>query len=102
MECHAMTSPLYVSPAAVQWVAANLGRIRASLASATAAAAAPTTGVGAMAADEVSAAITSLFSQYGAEYQELAAQAAAFHDQFTRTMAASAASYVSAEAANVS
>ena len=36
-----------------------------------------------MAADEVSAAIASLFSQYGGEYQAMAAQAVAFHGQFT-------------------
>src|SRR6478735_454908 len=100
MRYHAMTGPLYVSPAVLQWVAANLDSIRENLASATAAAALPTTGMVPAAADEVSAAITSLFSRFGGEYQALAAEAEAFHDQFTRSMAAGGAAYAGAEASN--
>ena len=95
-----MTSPLNVSPAVVQWVTANLDTIGASLAQSHAAAAGPTTGVVAAAQDEVSAAIASLFSQHAEEYQGLAARIAAFHDQFTSTMAGSGAAYSGSEAAN--
>ncbi|OPE44809.1 hypothetical protein BV508_31085, partial [Mycobacterium intermedium] len=95
-----MTSPLYISPAVVQWLAANLDGIAERLASATAAAAGPTTAIAAAAADEVSTAIALMFSHSAEEFQALAGQAAAFHDQFTRTLAASAASYQSTEVAN--
>ncbi|MGO8963442.1 MAG: PE family protein, partial [Mycobacterium sp.] len=50
---------MYIDPAVVQWVTANLDSIGANLASAHAAAAGPTTGVAAAAADEVSTAIAS-------------------------------------------
>ena len=95
-----MSSPFFIDPAVVQWVTANLDSIGASLASGHAAAAGPTTGVVAAAADEVSAAVAELFGGYGQQYQALAAKAAAFHQQFTSTVAASGASYASAEAAN--
>ena len=52
------------------------------------------------AADEVSTGIAQLFSAHAQDYQTLAGQAAAFHDQFVQHLTASA--YASAEAANVS
>src|ERR1700753_1800632 len=94
-----MSSPLYISPAVLEWVTANLDSIGASLASSHAAAAGPTTGLAAAAADEVSEAVASLFGQHAGGYQSLAAKAAAFHDQFTQNMAASGVSYQAAEAA---
>src|ERR1700739_4762681 len=100
MRWHAMTSPLNVNPAVLQWVTANLNSIAKSLASGHGAALGPTTGVAPAAADEVSTAIAALFGEHAEEYQGLAAKAAAFHDQFTQTMGASAATYSSAEAAN--
>ena len=45
-------------------------------------AAAPTVAVIRAAADEVSGSIAHLFSGYGQDYQALAGQAAAFHEQF--------------------
>lgn len=53
------------------------------------------------AADEVSAGVAQLFSQHAAEYQGVAGQAAAFHDEFVQRLGAGASSYASAEAANV-
>jgi hypothetical protein len=64
--------------------------------------AAPTVAVVPAAADEVSASIAHLFSQHAADYQAMAAQAAAFHEQFVQDLTAGAGSYASAEAANTS
>ncbi|WP_139802022.1 PE family protein, partial [Mycobacterium angelicum] len=64
------------------------------------AASASTTELLAAAADEVSSGIAALFSAHGRQFQALNAQAAAFHDQFIRTLAASANSYATAEATN--
>ena len=57
-----------VDPAVIQWVAARLESIGATVADA---ATGQTTGVAAAASDEVSTAIASVFSQYGEEYQAL-------------------------------
>ncbi|MCV7149307.1 PE family protein [Mycobacterium riyadhense] len=46
-----------------------------------AAAAAPTLGLAAPAADQVSAAIAAMFGTHAREFQSLSAQAAAFHEQ---------------------
>jgi hypothetical protein len=43
--------------------------------------------------DEVTQAITQLFSSYGSEYQALNAQAQAFHNQFVSTLQAGAGSF---------
>lgn len=58
-------------------------------------------------ADEVSAAISGLFGQYGSDYQALAAQSAAFHAQFVtalqnNALAATVASYEQMWAQDVS
>ncbi|OBI57813.1 hypothetical protein A5706_19450 [Mycobacterium sp. E796] len=53
------------------------------------------------AADEVSAGIAHLFSGYAQDYHALAGKAAAFQEQFVQHLTASAASYASAEAANM-
>src|SRR5207248_11557364 len=66
------------------------------------AAAVSTTAVLAAAEDEVSAAIAALFSAHGQHFQGLGAQAAAFHDQFMRTLRGAADGYTAAEAANAS
>jgi len=62
-------------------------------------AAARTTSVIPAAVDEVSTGIAQLFSQHAANYQTLAGQAAAFHDQFVQHLTAGAFSYASIEAA---
>jgi hypothetical protein len=65
-------------------------------------AAAPTAAVIPAAADEVSAGIAHLFSQYGGGFQALAGKAAAFHDQFVHSLKASASAYTGTEAASTS
>ncbi len=82
--------------------AADLATIDSSLSAAHTAAAAPTFALVPAAADEVSASIAHLFSQHAEDYQALAGQAAAFHEQFIQHLNASARSYASTEAANTS
>jgi hypothetical protein len=64
--------------------AADVTSIGSSLGQADAAAAASTTVMIAAAEDEVSAAIASLFSDYGQQYQALSARAAAFMPSLCR------------------
>src|SRR5882757_3769838 len=90
-----------VAPEMVMDAAAALRSISSTISSANAAAAAPTTGVLAAARDEVSTAITALFSQYASAYQGVSAQAAAFHAEFVQTLDSGTLAYASAEAANV-
>src|SRR4051794_14830330 len=89
-------------PDAVSVVAAELAGMGSTISSANAAAALPTTAVMAAAADEVSAAIASLFGAHAHGYQALSSQAAAFHEQFVRALTAGAGSYAAAEGANTS
>ncbi|WP_136627676.1 PE family protein, partial [Mycobacterium pseudokansasii] len=90
------------SPEVVAAAAADVVRIGSALRSANAAAATPTIAVSAPGADEVSAAVASLFSSHGQAYQSLSARMTAYHDQFVRTLRSSADAYAGAEAANVS
>ncbi|BBX96227.1 PE family protein [Mycobacterium lacus] len=91
---------LSVVPDIVGAAAGKLEGIGSALNAANAAAATPTTGLAPMAADEVSAAVTAMFATHAQAYQALSAQAAAFHDQFTRALNAGAGAYVSADIAN--
>ena len=79
--------------------AADVASIGSSINAAHSAAAAPTTAVVAAAGDEVSAAISSLFSGYGKEFQALSARAAEVHAQFVQTMNGAGGAYAAAEAA---
>ena len=88
------------APEVVTAVAGNLAGIGSTLGEATAAAAAPTTGVAAAAADEVSIALSEIFGTYGQQFQALSAQASAFHNEFVSLLNGGAAAYLSAEAAN--
>ncbi|WP_232065410.1 PE family protein [Mycobacterium shinjukuense] len=81
-------------------VAADVEEIGSTIQAASAAAGGHTTAVMQMAADEVSLAVAALFSQHGRQFQELSAQAAAFHDEFVRALKAAAGAYASSEAAN--
>jgi len=75
-------------PRALAAAAANVAGVGSALNEANVTAAGPTTGVLAAAADEVSAATATLFSSYARGYQALTKQAAAFHDEFARVLAA--------------
>ncbi|OOK79554.1 PE family protein [Mycobacterium kansasii] len=53
-------------------------------------------------ADEVSAAVASLFSGHAQVYQALSAEAARFHQQFMQALSTAGTTYARAEAANAS
>lgn len=88
------------SPGALLAAATDLAAIRSTIRAANAAAAVPTTGALAPAADEVSAGIAALFGAQAQSYQAVSAQAAAFHDRFVQLLNAGGGSYASAEIAN--
>lgn len=93
----------YVSvvPDLVTSAGGHLDAIGSALSAANAQAAVPTTGIAAMAADDVSAAVQSLFTTYAQSYQAVSAQAAAFHAQFVSLLSGGAARYLGTEIANV-
>ncbi len=93
-------SYVIATPDLLASAAADAERISTALNTATAAAAGPTTSFASMAADEVSTTIARLFSGYAQLYQGLSAQAAAFHEEFVRALAAGGAWYAETEAAN--
>ena len=82
--------------------ATDLSNIGSAMTAANAAAAARTTAVLPAAADEVSAAITSLFAGHGQVYQALSSQATAFHARFVQALSGAGAACTAAEAANAS
>jgi PE family len=81
--------------------ARELASLGSTISAANAAAAPPTTGVLAAGADEVSAAVASVFSSHARHFQALNAEAAGFHAQFRQALNAGASAYESTEAANV-
>jgi hypothetical protein len=85
------------APDALATVASNVADMGSTIKSATTAAAAHTNSLTAAAADEVSTQIAAMFSAHGLEFQQLSAQAAAFHEQFVQTLTASANAYTAAE-----
>ncbi|WP_275539808.1 PE family protein [Mycobacterium ostraviense] len=87
-------------PDVMNAAAGNLAEIGSAMSAANAAAAPPTTGLVAMAADQVSAAVTTAFATHAQDYQALGAKMAAFHDQFVRTLSNGAGAYLGAEIAN--
>jgi PE family len=93
---------VFVAPDLLASAAAGLEDIGSALKEAHAAAAAPTTGLAAAGADEVSAAVTALFAKYGAEFQALSAQASAFHQEFVQALNGGALSYAATELASAS
>ncbi|ORA82073.1 PE family protein [Mycobacterium malmoense] len=86
------------APEALVTAASDLAGIGSSLGTASAAAAAPTTGVLAAAADQVSTQVAALLSEHGVGYQQLSAGLSAFHEQFVQTLSAGANTYAAAEA----
>ncbi|OBK18245.1 PE family protein [Mycobacterium asiaticum] len=90
-----VTTPEWVTTAAEK-----LASVGSTLEQATAAAASPTTGLAAAAADEVSVAVSNMFADFGQQFQVVSARSAAFHAEFVRLMSGSAAAYVGAEIAN--
>ena len=95
-------SYVLAAPEMITSAASNLATIGSDLSAANVAAAAPTTRVLVAGTDEVSAAIASLFSSHGRQFQVLSAQAAAFHAQFMQALNSAGGAYAAAEAANAS
>lgn len=93
-------SYLFATPDLITSAAAGAEGIASSIRAANLAALAPTSTLAAAASDEVSAAIASLFSSYGQEYQALSAQAAAFQEQFVQALSNASRAYAAAEALN--
>jgi hypothetical protein len=93
-------SAVIAVPELMAEAATDLATIGSDLRAAHMTAAPPTVALQPAAADEVSASIAHLFSGYGQEYQKLAGEQAASHEQFVQRLNASAAAYASAEAAN--
>ena len=75
-----------VDPSGLADAAASLGSLGTSLEDANLMAGLPTTGILPLAADEVSAMITTLFNSHGQWYQGLASRAQQFHQLFTQTL----------------
>ena len=88
------------APEMVTDAATNLASIGSEIGAANGAAAAPTTEILSAGADEVSTAITAIFSDYASAYQALIVKAATFHAQFMQTLTAGAGLYTATEAAN--
>src|SRR5882757_1917134 len=91
-------SYLVAAPDMLAAAASDMASIGESLSAAHSAAAAPTTAVMAAAADEVSAAIASLFSSHGQAFQALSAQAATFHTEFLQALNGAGQAYAPTEA----
>jgi hypothetical protein len=89
---------MHAAPEALATAASNIAGIGTEISTANAAAALPTTGVLAAAADQVSAEVAALFSSHAQGYQQLSAQVAAFHDKFVQVLSAGANSYATTEA----
>ena len=85
---------LLAAPQELADAASDLAGVGSTLSTANAAASAPTTGLLPAAADEVSTQIAKLFSAHAKGFQQLSAQAAAFHEQFVQALTASANTYV--------
>lgn len=85
-------------PQAMATTAADVARIGSAIDQAKAAAAGPTTGVAAPAADEVSAATARLFGAYARDYQAAVGRAAAFHAEFAQALTAAGNAYAATEA----
>ena len=92
-------SQVIAAPEMLLTAAGDVESIGSGINAGGAAAAGSTTGVLAAAEDEVSKAISALFSEYAQDYHAVLRQAATFHTDFTRALAAAGAAYAQAEAA---
>ena len=92
-------SQVIAAPEMLLTAAGEVKSIGSAINAGGAAAAGSTTGVLAAAEDEVSTAISALFSEYAEDYHAVLRQAATFHTDFTRALAAAGAAYTQAEAA---
>ena len=93
-------SDLTAVPEAIAAAATDVAAVGSTVDAAHMTAAASTVAVVPAAADEVSAGIANLFSDFANEYHALAGQAAAFQQQFVQLLHASGGSYTAAESTN--
>ena len=89
-------------PEAVTAAAGDLAGIGPAVAGANAAAATPTAGIEALAADAVSAALVAVFSSHGLGYQSSGAELTELHDQIVQALRSSARLYTAPEGDNAS
>jgi hypothetical protein len=85
----------------LQGAAGTLSGIGDAMVARNSAAATPTTSLAPAASDLVSAMTAVQFGQHGATYQQIAAQAAAVHEQLVAALRSGAGAYALCEAANV-
>lgn len=74
------------APELLSAAATDLASVGSAVGAASAAASGPTIEVLAAGADEISAAVASLFASYGQSYQAISAQASAFHQSFVQAL----------------
>jgi PE family len=87
-------------PEALSGAAGNLAGIGEAIAARNSAASAPTTGLAPAASDIVSAMTAAQFGKHGVTYQQIAAQAAAVHEQLVAALRSGSGAYALTEAAN--
>ncbi|WP_156687617.1 PE family protein [Mycobacterium sp. Marseille-P9652] len=90
---------LATEPQLLAAAAADVDGIGSALSAANAAAAGPTSGLLAPAADEISATVAELFGTYGQEYRALVEQATVFNNEFSRLLATAGGAYAAVETA---
>ncbi|MDT5135942.1 MAG: hypothetical protein QOD58_204 [Mycobacterium sp.] len=93
---------LLTQPQLMAAAAADIATLHTAINEATAAAASGTTDIAAMAGDEVSEAIKTLFNGFAEEGQAVIAQAALFHSEFAQVLASAGSLYTNVETANMS
>jgi hypothetical protein len=91
---------LTTQPDMLSAAAGSLAGIGDAMVAQNAAAAGPTTAVAPAASDIVSAMTAAQFEQHAALYQQVAAQAAAVHEQLVATLGSAAGAYTATETAN--
>ncbi|BBY52987.1 PE family protein [Mycobacterium koreense] len=91
---------LFTQPEFLTAAAAELSGIGSAVHAGNTAAAGPTTGIFPAGADEVSMLTTAQFVAHAQNYQTVAAQAAAIHEQFVALLSGNADAYAVTEAAN--
>ena len=87
-------------PEDLSGAAGSLAGLGDAMAAKNAAAATPTTSLAPAASDIVSAMTAAQFGKQGAAYQQIAAQAAAVHDQVVAALRSGAGAYALTEVAN--
>jgi len=90
------------APESVAVAATDLANVGSALNASNLAALAPTTGVLAAGADDVSAAVAGFFGAHAQAYQAISAQMTSFQQQFVQQINAGAAQYAATEAQNAS